>query len=717
MTDTVQQRAAELALQQRAQRFLRWLHDDQVGYIEIVAGQTNPNDPKKIDLVMRTRRFMYLDPERPDLYAAAADYAAQLAATYCNVYTGIRLYTVEARNENTRKEAYTKPGRVIFIDDAPAAPKLAYSASIRTSEHSRHAYYKCAQNVTKDDARRAAAALGGDPSGVDLTQLVRFPGTFNTKHGGRWPVEAEPTPGTIYQLDALRSAWPAVAARLGTSGAAWGEHYKPQEWENLPDGGLLWHSPYIAAAAGQRRPDLEKLLRGERVTVIKKDDTRDDSDSTQVAALAYNLLSADVCKPQARAIADYLYTHIRPSKTREHYRAHFDAELERYTPKHYRPKEIRYTGAARQIENLPPAEHKPEPKSRARNDRPQRVSGAAGYFAWLCTHVDGQSGSVMLSQSQCAVRLGCDVRTIKRYEKALGTQIERRVFAQRQAGCLFILAPDVVTTFPADVVIADAEIPQQSAEIAQPEIIQVEHTAPPVPGLSDAAAWCRSAELAEWVTEAFDCYPGRANFGKVQKHVEMLADGRRFKAVTLKRLYAEELTRRRYAKQDANEAAKARAMRFDILQRTSRALGTQVAAVRKAVRDGVQLPEMLEYQIEYADGSKKTFKTKRPAVLTERYAQMLQHRAGIYAAEEARRQQAEQERIQRLGYSLTEQAEMLDLVDQVRPERQRIGKATTRGGRVPPNPSGPQASTSAHTVIANLFARQERQYDPVEYRQ
>jgi hypothetical protein len=439
MTDT---------LQQRAPRFLRWLHDDQAGYIEIVAGATDPERPAKIALLMDTRAWFYLDPERPDLYAAAGDYAAQLAAAYGNVYTGIRTYRTKKRAEEN-----VKPGRVIFIDDAPAAPERPYSASIRTSEASRHAYYKCTQNVTKDDARRAAAALGGDPSGVDLTQLVRFPGTFNTKHNGRWSVELEPSAGTIYQIEALRSAWPALATRLGTTGAAWGEAYRPAEWENLPDGGPLLYSPY---------------------------DTRDDSDSAQIAALAYNLLSADVCKPQARAIADYLYSHLRPGKTREHYRAHFDAELERYTPKHYRPKEIRYTGAAHQIEPLPPAEHKPEPKSRARKDRPQQVAGAAGYLAWLRTQVDAQSGSVMLSQKQCAVRLGCCVRTIKRYEKALGTQIERRVFAQRQAGCLFILSPDVVTTLPKDVVIADAEIAQQSAENVQPAIIQVEHTAAPV---------------------------------------------------------------------------------------------------------------------------------------------------------------------------------------------------------------------------------------------
>jgi hypothetical protein len=628
--------------------FLRWLHDDQAGYAEIVAGAANTEKPDKIDLVMRTRRFLYLDPERPDLYDQAGAYIAQLSASYGNVYTGVRLYTRQAKDENTRAEAYTKPGRVIFVDDAPPSPELPYSASVRTSESSRHAYYKCAESVTKDDARRAAAALGGDPSGVDLTQLVRFPGTFNTKNNGRWSVELEVTTGPLYNVADLRQRWPAIASRLGTTGAAWGDAYTPAEWENLPDGGPLWHSPYIAAAAGQRRPDLEKLLRGERVTVIKKDDTRDDSDSAQIAALAYNLLSADVCKPQARAIADYLYTHLRPGKTREHYRAHFDAELERYTPKHYRPKEIRYTGAPRQVEPLPPAEHKPEPKSRARNDRPQHVAGAAGYLGWLRTQADAQSGSVMLSQSQCADRLGCCVRTIKRYEKALGTQIERRVFARRQAGCLFILAPDVVPTSLADVVIADVETAQQSAENVQPATMQVEHTAPPV-----TSPRPRRGAL---VAEAFDALDGckRLTDKRIRQYIEMNYPEMTISPATLHQLATNERTKRRYAKQDAREMRKARALFGKALSNKSRAIAGAAAQMHRT-------------------GDKR--------------APIWDRRAGIYAQVEAERQQAEQERIARIGYSLTEQAEMLDLVDQVRIElaRRKIGRAAAGAACVPPN--------------------------------
>ena len=59
------------------------------------------------------------------------------------------------------------------------------------------------------------AVNGGDPSGVNLFQLGRVPGTFNTKNGGRFLVHAERTSGKMYCLDDLRAAWPEVAPALG----------------------------------------------------------------------------------------------------------------------------------------------------------------------------------------------------------------------------------------------------------------------------------------------------------------------------------------------------------------------------------------------------------------------------------------------------------------------------------------------------------------------
>src|SRR5262245_4583367 len=113
--------------------FLDWLYDDGRGYMEVVAGQTNPHNPEKINLVMQTRRWCYYDPERPDLRDEAADYIAELAQQYGNVYVSSRLYTQEAKAQNQRSEDRTLPSRVIFIDDAPDEPYLRYSLSVRTS--------------------------------------------------------------------------------------------------------------------------------------------------------------------------------------------------------------------------------------------------------------------------------------------------------------------------------------------------------------------------------------------------------------------------------------------------------------------------------------------------------------------------------------------------------------------------------------------------------
>jgi len=134
---------------QIAAPFLRWLYDSQAGYMEIVAGRPFPSKPDKIELVMSTRRWFYYDPERPDLIDTAARYIALLSESHGNVYTGVRLYLKAAKLQNSRSEEVAKPSRVIFIDDAPASPELPYSLCVRTSEGSRHAYYKCDRRSPK----------------------------------------------------------------------------------------------------------------------------------------------------------------------------------------------------------------------------------------------------------------------------------------------------------------------------------------------------------------------------------------------------------------------------------------------------------------------------------------------------------------------------------------------------------------------------------------
>lgn len=695
-----------------ARTHFRAIYGDQAQWIELSAIEGDPDDRQHC----RFRQgWFYYTPERLDALLQQVD---QLAARYGNVYTSVTGYSQQARDK-----AYALPGRLIFIDDCQPG---SYTYTLQTSPDREQACIildDLADVPTREQiARRFSRSA--DKSGWDITQLMRVPGTLNTKRraGGKyhpkWVAETGhvvtliPRTMRAYSLAELDKQAPKIAQEAQPAGESADLNW-PEVEQWLGRASALMDEQSIPRRFKPHQQSY-RVLTGE---VIPCNGQGLADESTKRAFLARGLCWARYPDDTAAAI---LWKHTSAEYiARKGTEWHKDdiariiakerlivaAQVADYQIRPITAAELSHckqAGLPQPIETTPA-------RSRARKDRPQQVSGAGGYLAWLHTQLDPQSGSVMLSQKQCAARLGCCVRTIKRYEKALGNQIERRIFAQRQAGCLFILPSDVVTTLPSDVVIADLDIAQQSAENTEPTPHGETHPpeAPSPPAASPA--WCSRDELAEWVTEAFDSYPGRASFRKVQKHVEMLADGRRVNAATLHRLYTKELTRRRYARQDAAEAKKARAMRFDVLQRTSRALGTQVAGIRKALREGVQLPDKLEYQIEYADGSTRTFKTKKPAVLTEKYAQMLQHRAGIYAAEEARRAESEAEHIRRVGYSLTEQAEMLDLVDQVRTDRPRIGRAVTAlpGGVCSPQPSGPQAgalATDTGSVIARLQA-------------
>lgn len=492
-------------------------------------------------------------------------------------------------------------------------------------------------------------------------QVKQTRGTLVLQDGRRFrldvPTELAAGLEAFFALPLNSKPEPAPADEAhSSSGAAWGDAYEPEEWNDLSDGGPLWRSPYIARAASTR-PDLAKLLRDERVT-LTRDNAPDDSDSAQVAALAFNLSSADIDRQQARAIADYLRPQLRPNKAIEHYRAHFDAEWERYKPAYYTGRKILILGPedSEAPQALPAAEHTRPPKSRARKDRPQKVAGALGYLEWLRTQLDPQSGSVQLSQTRCAAALGCSVRTIKRYEKQLGAAIGRRVFARRQAGCLFILAPDVVTTSDADVVIGDAAMAQQHAPNAQPVAMEVEHPAavsppgPVAPALLDAL-----------VGDAFDVLAEaqvKTTFARVRKLVLADAGDQVIDLDQVKRFYAVELKRRQWARRDQRDVEKARRMGRQALARMARSLATQAAAVFHALRHGQTLPDVIAFEV-----NGKTYTTRKPAQLTARYGNLLRRRAGIYAAEEARRDALEAQRLGALGYTGAEQADMLAFLD------------------------------------------------------
>lgn len=329
--------------------FFRWLYEDQRGYMEIVAGRTNPNDASKIAMLMRTRRWCYYDSERPDLTQQAAAYVATLAQQYGNVYCGVRLYTRQAKDTNTRSEATTLPSRVIFVDDVTdlSAAPVPFSLAIQTSTGKYHGYYKCDTYTTKDDVRRVTAALRGDASGVDLTQLVRIPGTFNTKHKKAFAVARAQRTAPV-SLEQIRATFPAVAGaerqRENTPAASDAAH-----WSDLPDGAVLARSARYTRAFA-KRPQLATIAAGERVMTFRDTGAADDSLSAQRAVFCNNLLNLYQQAPanEVRALALHYKKQIGPDMEISAFQRHIDLCIADYTPKDYQPQPTRFLPGQRQ---------------------------------------------------------------------------------------------------------------------------------------------------------------------------------------------------------------------------------------------------------------------------------------------------------------------------------------------------------------------------------
>lgn len=496
----------------RTARFLHWLHDDQAGYAEIVAGATDPHDPSKIALLMHTRRFLYLDPERPDLYHQAAAYVDALAAKYGNVYTGVRLYDRRARDENKRSEAYTKPGRVIFIDDAPDAPALPYTVAIRTSEHSLHAYYKADQPVTKDDARRAAAALGGDPSGVDLTQLVRFPGTLNTKRGGQWRITTAPSTRTIYPLDQLRATFPAVAPAHKGSGEitdlAW-----PAVEKHLSNIAAL-----LASGRAQRiKPDTQtgRILAGEML-IFSVHNRQDDSRSMNGYVLGNGFYLRGF--PDAEIAAVMMHHYRTWGVERDKGTAWCKADICRALARMHSEKPGVVQAPSRYTANAPAAQLVEQPAaSRARHDRPRQLDPLM-----LFGRYKADPALCALSRKPRAAALDISTATLDRLDQALRAEglitIERpgrglpgRVLV---LGGVINIAADGVLSAP-DAPIADLSIETAQTDDRGPQCKGETHPPPETPQPSAAAPAPRS--LAEAVRLAFDQVRVNPNTGERQR--------------------------------------------------------------------------------------------------------------------------------------------------------------------------------------------------------
>lgn len=346
--------------------------------------------------------------------------------------------------------------------------------------------------------------------------------------------------------------------------AAWGDAYKPENWQTLPNGKALLKSPRLAKLAElSLRAQLKTILEGGRVTV-----NGDGSDSTQVASFVFHLMRSQYPEAEVRAMALELKEQLRPGRSLDHFRAHVDAEIERYRPRTYNPQPTMIVGI-----NVVSSSNTPRQEaSRARKDRPQKVAGAAGYLAWIRKEADSETGALMLSVRECAERLGISESTIIRYERELkaANLIERRAYARRQAGCLFVQPADqrgvimpesVPQNTPHDVVSSDPVLPHVDAETSNVACKGKEHSPPdttqptsgasvlssPRPLAETVYAAIRACEAEERVnTQTGEIRPGRVSRKKV---AAMVRETRKVQDAVLRYVYDKQMRRRQAERQ------------------------------------------------------------------------------------------------------------------------------------------------------------------------
>lgn len=163
-----------------------------------------------------------LNQFKPLRYPEALDTAAKLVELHKDedVYFSPMLYSVPRRKKST-----VQVTPVCYADTDqfdPARFNIAPTLNVQTSEGHTHSYWVLDSiEYTREDVSRVSRAIafahderdendnkiGVDPSGWDLTQLLRVPGTKNTKRGEAEPVFVRDFNGNVYSLEELADAY------------------------------------------------------------------------------------------------------------------------------------------------------------------------------------------------------------------------------------------------------------------------------------------------------------------------------------------------------------------------------------------------------------------------------------------------------------------------------------------------------------------------------
>lgn len=155
-------------------------------------------------------------------YPEALDLAVRFtkAHEHEDLYFSPMLYNIPRRKKTT-----VSATPVVYADTDLFDPErflVPPSINVQSSEGHTHSYWVLDRpDYPKEDVARVARAIavhhderdedgnkiGVDPSGWDLTQLLRVPSTMNMKAGKEFPVSVRDASGEVYSLDTLADTY------------------------------------------------------------------------------------------------------------------------------------------------------------------------------------------------------------------------------------------------------------------------------------------------------------------------------------------------------------------------------------------------------------------------------------------------------------------------------------------------------------------------------
>ena len=188
-----------------ATALMRHVYGQEQGIIAIFSGRRVEGN----DLDNLTTKFFHY----PDDLDTAITYAYEESDDGREAYYCSHLLTTDRRKKENAAPVCTLWGD---LDGCPIPNgELAPTAVVESSTGRAHCYWRLSEAIAPKLAeklnKRIAYAIGADPSGFDLTQVLRLPGTVNHKHGS--PVELVSISDHVHSADALGELLPELAGK------------------------------------------------------------------------------------------------------------------------------------------------------------------------------------------------------------------------------------------------------------------------------------------------------------------------------------------------------------------------------------------------------------------------------------------------------------------------------------------------------------------------